>query len=83
MLFCLYHISVQRLGNPKMRIVYCSISNKINSICDTAPLDKFKYHSVNKPALLYITWGLIQDLKTETQEITMIFQISKFKNERS
>ena len=50
-----------------------------NNICDTVPLDKLKYYSANKQALPYITWGLIWDLKTETQEIPKIFQISKLK----
>ena len=40
-----------------------------NNICDTVPLDKLKYHSANKPALLYITWGLIQDSKNRKEGI--------------
>ena len=32
-----------------------------NNIPDTVPLDKLKYDSANKPALLYIRWKLIWD----------------------
>ena len=55
MLFLLYHLSVQRLGNLKMNIVYHSAPNINKNICDTVPLDKLKYYSTNEPALLYIT----------------------------
>ena len=64
---------MQRQGNPKMSIVYCSASNKNNNICDTIPL----YTSSNimqiSTTLPYITWGLIWDLKIRTEEIPNFF----------
>ena len=54
--FLLYCLSVQRLGNPKMSVVYHSAPDINNNTCDTAPLDKLKYYSTNKPALPYITF---------------------------
>ena len=39
-----------------------------NYICDTIPLDKLKVNSANKPALPYIIWGLIQDLKNKKRD---------------
>ena len=61
--FCLiYHLSEQRLGNPKTSIVYCSAPIQVKNIHDPIPLDKSKDHT----ALLYITWRLIWDLKIKT-----------------
>ena len=37
--FLLFCLSVQRLGNLRMSIVYCSALDIINNIHDTIPLD--------------------------------------------
>ena len=83
MLFLLYCLSVQRQRNPKMSIVYCSAPNINDNKCDTVPIDKLKYYSANEPAMTYMTWGLIWDLKTETEEIPKIFQITKIGKKES
>ena len=57
----LYHLSMQRLENPEMSIVYGGAPT-----CNTLPLDNSKTYS--HPALPYITWGLIQDSKIRKEE---------------
>ena len=63
-----YCLSVQKLGNPKLSIVYCSASNINNNICDTVPLDNSSNIVQIKPALQYITWGLSSGIPKLRQE---------------
>ena len=58
----LYCLSVQRLGNPKMRIVYCSAPSYMQHFAPTQLQNLFTH-----PALPYITWGLIWYLKIMTK----------------
>ena len=67
-----YCLSVQRLENPKMSIVYHGAPTYIY-ICDTLPLDNPKTHS--HLALPYITWGLIWDFKIQKKESLVLKKI--------
>ena len=61
----LYHLSMQRLGNLKVSIVYHSAPNTINNIYDTVTLDNSSIIVLVKLALPYISWGLIWDSKNK------------------
>ena len=55
-LFPIYCLSVQILGDPKMSIVHCSAPTINNNIYDTVPLDNSSNIVQISQALLYITW---------------------------
>ena len=64
MVFSLILPKHAKTREPKTSVVYCSAPLCIYT-CDTLPLDNPKTHP--HLVLLYITWGLIWDLKNKIQ----------------
>ena len=57
-----------RKPEDKCCVLWCTYI--IYNICDPIPLDNLKNHT--HTALPYITWGLIQDFKNETERSQLI-----------